>query len=162
MDKSKSTTFAHFLYALGIREVGESTARILAQHFSSLEKLIAATVEDLQQLTDIGPIAAQNIVAFLQQPHNRDILQTLQEVGVHWTVQSLIGQIFVLTGGLKDMTRDEAKAKLQALGAKVSNSVSKKTHCVIAGQKAGSKLEKAQALGIKVIDEAGLIALLGK
>ncbi len=106
LDKSKSTTFAHFLYALGIREVGESTARILAQHFSSLEKLIAATVEDLQQLTDIGAIAAQNIVAFLQQSHNRDILQTLQ--------------------------------------------------------KAGSKLEKAQALGIKVIDEAGLIALLGK
>ena len=168
IEKSKSTTLAHFLYALGIREVGESTARLLAQHFGSLEKLMQATEEDLQKITDIGPIAAKHIVAFFQQSHHRDIIQRLQAAGVHWvenesltvSEQPLAGQSFVLTGTLTRLTRDEAKTSLQALGAKVSGCVSKKTHCVVAGEKAGSKLEKAQTLGVKVIDEAGLMALL--
>jgi DNA ligase (NAD+) len=168
LEKSKSTTLAKFLYALGIREVGESTASTLAQHFGSLDKLMPATEADLQKIPDIGPVAAQHIVAFFQQSHNREVIQRLQAQGVHWvaqtepqTAQSLAGQTFVLTGTLSNMTRDEAKARLQALGAKVSGSVSKKTHCVVAGEKAGSKLKKAQALGVKVIDEAGLMALLG-
>ncbi len=170
LEKSKSTTLAHFLYALGIREVGESTAGLLAQQFGSLEKLMSATEKDLQKIQDIGPIAAKHIVAFFQQSYNCEVIQRLQEVGVHWaapteqpsaaTEQSLAGQTFVLTGTLSSMTRDEAKKSLQALGAKVSGSVSKKTSCVVAGEKAGSKLDKAQALGVKVIDEAGLMALL--
>ena len=165
LEKSKSTTLAHFLYALGIREVGESTAHTLAQHFGNLDKLMSATEDDLQQIPDIGPVAAKHIIAFFQQSHNREVIQHLQEAGVHWTaqrpiVQALAGQSFVLTGTLSSMTRDEAKARLQALGAKISGSVSKKTHCVVAGEKAGSKLEKAQSLGIKVIDEAELMRLL--
>jgi DNA ligase (NAD+) len=168
LEKSKSTTLANFLYALGIREVGESTARILAQHFGHLEKLMQATDEELQKIADIGPIAAKYIVTYFQQAHNRETVQRLQELGIHWvedtqpetTEQSLVGQTFVLTGTLTRMNRNEAKARLQALGAKVSGSVSKKTHCVVAGEKAGSKLEKARTLGIRVIDEAALIALL--
>jgi DNA ligase (NAD+) len=168
LDKGKTTTLARFLYALGIREVGESTARTLAQHFGTLEKLKIATTDDLQKVPDIGPIMAKHIVAFFRQTHNLEIIQRLQEIGIHWTenepptatTQSLAGKTFVLTGTLSQMTRNEAKARLQALGAKVSGSVSKKTHIVVAGEKAGSKLEKAHALGIKVIDEAALIVLL--
>jgi len=168
LEKSKSTTLANFLYALGIREVGETTAGILAQHFGNIDKLMQATEADLQKIPDIGPVAAQQIVAFFQQSHNREIIQRLQTVGVHWAAQtepqtadSLVGQTFVLTGTLSTMTRTQAKSRLQNLGAKVSGSVSKKTHCVVAGEKAGSKLKKAQDLGVKIIDEAGLIALLG-
>ncbi len=168
LEKSKSTTLAKFLYALGIREVGESTAGILAQHFGSIDKLIQATKADLQKIPDIGPVAAQQIVAFFQQSHHREIIQQLQTVGVHWAAQtepqtanSLAGQTFVLTGTLSTMTREEAKSRLQNLGAKVSGSISKKTHCLVAGEKAGSKLKKAQDLGVKIIDEAGLRALLG-
>jgi DNA ligase (NAD+) len=168
LDKGKTTTLARFLYALGIREVGESTARTLAQHFGTIEKLKMATTDDLQKVPDIGPIMAKHIVAFFRQAHNLEIIQRLQEIGIHWTenespsatTQSLAGKTFVLTGTLSQMTRNEAKARLQALGAKVSGSVSKKTDVVVAGEKAGSKLEKAHALGIKVIDEAALIALL--
>jgi DNA ligase (NAD+) len=168
LDKGKTTTLARFLYALGIREVGESTARTLAQHFSTLEKLKMATTGDLQKVPDIGSIMAKHIVAFFRQAHNLEIIQRLQEIGIHWTenepptatTQSLAGKTFVLTGTLSQMTRNEAKTRLQALGAKVSGSVSKKTHIVVAGEKAGSKLEKAHAHGIKVIDEAALIVLL--
>ena len=168
LEKGKTTTLARFLYALGIREVGESTARTLAQHFGTLEKLKIATTDDLQKVPDIGPIMAKHIVAFFRQAHNLEIIQRLQEIGIHWTenepptatTQSLAGKTFVLTGTFSQMTRNEAKARLQALGAKVSGSVSKKTHIVVAGEKAGSKLEKAHALGIKVIDEAALIMLL--
>jgi DNA ligase (NAD+) len=168
LDKGKTTTLARFLYALGIREVGESTARTLAQHFGSLERLKIATTDDLQKVPDIGPIMAKHIVAFFGQAHNLEIIQRLQEIGIHWTenepptitTQSLAGKTFVLTGTLSQMSRNEAKARLQTLGAKVSGSVSKKTHIVVAGEKAGSKLEKAHALGIKVIDEAALIVLL--
>ncbi len=168
LDKSKTTTLARFIYALGIREVGELTARILTQHFGSLEKLMQATVGELQKVPDIGPIVAEYIVAFFRQAHNLEIIQRLQDVGVHWSenevppanAQSLEGKIFVLTGTLANMTRNETKARLEALGAKVSSSVSRKTHYVVAGEKAGSKLNKAHALGIKVIDEAALMALL--
>ncbi|MDM8561071.1 NAD-dependent DNA ligase LigA [Candidatus Parabeggiatoa sp. HSG14] len=171
LEKSKSTTFAKFLYALGIREVGESTAHLLTQHFDSLEKLMQAKNHELQKIPDIGPVAAEHIVAFFRQSQNREIIQRLQELGIYWVEnefttaaqsleQSLTGKSFVLTGTLTRMTRNEAKARLQALGAKVSGSVSKKTHCVVAGEKAGSKLDKAQNLGIKIIDEAALMVLL--
>ena len=167
LEDSKKTSFARFLYALGIRDVGESTARILSENFSKLDTLMLATNEALQDLPDIGPVAAQSIVAFFQQSHNRDIIQTLQDEGIHWEVAtpvttkpSLAGHTFVLTGTLQEMTRDHAKAQLHALGAKVSGSVSKKTYCVVAGEKAGSKLDKAQKLGIKIIDEAALKVLL--
>ncbi|HIE01693.1 MAG TPA: NAD-dependent DNA ligase LigA [Thiotrichaceae bacterium] len=168
IEKSKSTTLDRFLYALGIREVGDSTARLLAQQFGDLEKLMSATRRELKQIPDIGPVAAKSIVTFFQQPHNREVIQRLQAVGVQWpqnespvaTAQALAGKIFVLTGTLSGMTRDDAKARLQALGAKVSNSVSRKTDYVVAGEKAGSKLEKARTLGINVIDEAGLLGLL--
>jgi len=169
LEKSQSTTFAKFLYALGIREVGESTARTLAHSFGRLEKLIPATEADLEQIQDIGPIVAKHIVTFFQQSHNREIIQRLQQIGIHWSeneptstnTQPLSGQTFVLTGTLTNITRHEAKARLEALGAKVSGSVSKKTSCVVAGEKAGSKLEKAQILGIKIIDENAFLALLG-
>jgi len=167
LEKSKSTTLTNFLYALGIREVGESTAGILAQHFGMLDNLMSATKADLQKIPDIGPVAAQHIVAFFQQSHNREVIQRLQAMGVHWATQAetqmartLAGQTFVLTGTLSTMTRTQAKNSLQNLGAKVSGSVSKKTHCVVAGEKAGSKLKQAQDLGVKIIDEAGFIALL--
>ncbi|MEK8017969.1 MAG: NAD-dependent DNA ligase LigA, partial [Candidatus Parabeggiatoa sp.] len=168
IEKSKSTTLDRFLYALGIREVGDSTARLLAQEFGDLEKLMSATRRELKQIPDIGPVAAKSIVTFFQQPHNREVIQRLQAVGVQWpqneslvaTAQALAGKAFVLTGSLTGMTRDDAKARLQALGAKVSNSVSRKTDYVVAGEKAGSKLEKARTLGINVIDEAGLLGLL--
>ncbi len=169
LEKSKSTTLTHFLYALGIREVGESTAQLLAQAFGTLENLMSASEADLQKIPDIGPVMAKQIVHFFQQPHNLEVIQRLQAL-IHWpenkpstkTTQTLIGQTFVLTGTLTRMTRNEAKQCLEALGAKVSNSVSKKTICVVAGEKAGSKLEKAHALGIKVIDEEELMGLLDR
>jgi DNA ligase (NAD+) len=168
IDKSQATTLARFLYALGIREVGEATAQILAQHFGQLEPLMQATAETLQQIPNIGPVVAQSIVSFFQQPHHRDLIGRLPALGIHWAAaqsictpkQPLQGQIFVLTGILAQLTRDEATAKLQALGAKVSQSVSKKTTCVVAGDQAGSKLAQAQSLGIKVIDEKALLDLL--
>jgi DNA ligase (NAD+) len=170
LEKSKATTLATVLFALGIRDVGEGTARILAQHFGSLEKLRQATEEELQKVSEVGPIVAKHILVFFQQPHNLEVINRLQEVGVYWeesmqktaTAQPLAGQTFVLTGTLSNMTREEAKARLQALGAKVSGSVSKKTNYVVAGEKAGSKLEKAQELGVKVIDERELKVLLGE
>jgi DNA ligase (NAD+) len=168
LEKSKQTTFAKFIYALGIRDVGETTAILLAQQFGQLEQLMSASEQDLQKIPKIGPVSAQHITAFFQQLYNRDVIQRLQEVGVHWTEptvasaaeQPLSGQTFVLTGALTAMTREVAKKRLQALGAQVSSSISKKTSCVVAGEKAGSKLEKAQTLGIKIIDEAQLLALL--
>jgi DNA ligase (NAD+) len=168
LEKSKSTTLAHFIYALGIREVGESTARALVQHFGKLDQIMQASSTDLQQVPDVGPIVAEHIVAFFQQGHNREIIQGLEQIGIHWpttepistTSQPLAGQTFVLTGSLTGLTRNEAKARLEILGAKVSGSVSKKTHWVVAGEKAGSKLDKAQTLGVKIIDEAALLKLL--
>ena len=166
LEKSKSTTLDRFLYALGIREVGEATARSLAQHFGDLEPLMKAGQEELEAIPDIGPVVAQHIVHFFQQPHNRDVITKLIEAGVHWPKvkkaarQPLAGKTYVLTGTLSGMTRDEARAKLQALGAKVSGSVSKKTTAVIAGEKAGSKLAKAESLGVPVLSEDEFLKLI--
>ena len=168
LQRSKSTTLERFLYALGIREVGESTARQLAQSFGDLESLMAASEERLQQVPDVGPVVAAHIYAFFQEPHNRQVIGDLQKAGVQWPTlavveageRSLAGQTFVLTGALVSMSRDQAKVRLQALGAKVSGSVSKKTSYVVAGVDPGSKLAKAQELGVKVLDDDGLLALL--
>ncbi|MEE4376217.1 MAG: NAD-dependent DNA ligase LigA [Candidatus Competibacteraceae bacterium] len=168
LQASKTTTLTRFLYALGIREVGEATARILARHFGTLDGFIAADQDRLQQIPDIGPVAAANIRAFFSEPHNREIISRLRLAGVHWpesdatpnTSQVLAGKTFVLTGTLSGMSRDEAKTRLQSLGAKVSGSVSAKTAYLVAGAEPGSKLAKAQALGVTVLDEAGLLNLL--
>ncbi len=168
LEKSKATHFARFLYALGIREVGEATARILATEFGSLEALMAADEARLEQVRDVGPVVAQHIVAFFRQPHNREVIDKLLAAGIHWPdvevtapqEQILAGKTFVLTGTLEAMSRDEAKQRLQALGAKVTGSVSGKTHYVVAGSEAGSKLTKAESLGVPVLDEAGLMQVL--
>ena len=168
LEKSKSTTLARFIYALGIREVGEATAQSLAQYFGSLEALRSADQAALEEVPDVGTVVARNILAFFQQPHNIEVIQALMAAGIHWPETEKVdagalplnGKTYVLTGTLHDMTRDEAKAGLQALGAKVTASVSRKTTAVIAGEKAGSKLDKAEKLGVKILDEAGLKQLL--
>ena len=170
LEKSKQTTFARFLYALGIRDVGEATAHALATHVGSLEDLMVADEERLQDVPDIGPVVAGHLRAFFGQRHNRDVIRRLREQGIHWPkprkaapVSSAIsGKQVVLTGTLKSMSRDEAKAKLRALGAKVAGSVSHKTDIVIAGENAGSKLDKAVSLGIAVWEEAELLSRLGE
>jgi DNA ligase (NAD+) len=156
LEQSKATSFARFLYALGIREVGEATALSLANHFQTLEQLIGASEEELMAVPDIGPIVAAHIHNFFGEPHNRDVIHQLLESGIHWPVskrpaaQPLTGLTFVLTGTLTQMPRNEAKQKLQSLGAKVAGSVSAKTDYVVAGDKAGSKLDKANSLGLSV------------
>jgi len=168
INHSKKTTLARFIYALGIRNVGETTAKDLARHFGSLDNLIAADEARLQQVPDVGPIVAQSITAFLAEQHNRDVISQLRISGVSWAeyegerieVLPLKGKTFVLTGTLPSMSRDEAKAALEALGAKVAGSVSKKTDYVVAGAEAGSKLDKARELDVEVIDEEGLKQLL--
>ena len=168
LQKSKQTTLARFIYALGIREVGEATAASLANHFAELDALMQASEEQLLEVDDVGPIVASHIVHFFQQSHNQEIITALLAEGVQWptiekkTVQDmpLAGQTWVLTGTLETLTRDQAKARLLALGAKVSGSVSAKTYCVVAGASAGSKLSKAEALGIEVCDESALLTLL--
>ncbi|HHI92090.1 MAG TPA: NAD-dependent DNA ligase LigA [Gammaproteobacteria bacterium] len=168
LEKSKSTTLARFLFALGIREVGETTAQNLAKHYRTLEAIMQADEEDLQTVPDVGPVVATHVVTFFKQPHNREVVAQLREQGVHWPVIEvaetetlpLAGKTVVLTGTLSSLGRSEAKEKLQALGAKVAGSVSKKTDLVIAGEAAGSKREKAEALGIDILDESGLLALL--
>ncbi len=164
----KQTHFAKFLLALGIREVGEATAKNLAEHFLTLEALQKANKEALQEVDDVGEVVAQHIVTFFRQPHNQTVIQALLAAGIHWpdmpakTTQAhtLSGKTFVLTGSLTHMSRNEAKQALQALGAKVSSSVSKKTDYVIAGKDAGSKLNKAEALGIEVLNEEAFLNLL--
>ena len=166
LEKSKHTTLDRFLYALGIREVGDATARILAAEFGSLDALQGATQEQLEAIHDIGPVVAQHIVQFFRQPHNQEVIARLLAAGIDWPPveraahQPLRGKTYVLTGSLSGMTRDAAKQKLQALGAKVSGSVSKKTTAVIAGEKAGSKLAKAESLGVPVLSEEELVELL--
>lgn len=164
---SKSTTLARFLFALGIREVGEATAAALAADLGDLDALMVADVERLQAVPDVGPVVASHIHAFFQETHNRDVIAALLERGIHWPVLEkpegdlpLSGQTWVLTGSLTSLTRDEAGDRLRALGATVAGSVSKNTTCVVAGDKAGSKLTKAQSLGVTILDEAGLLALL--
>lgn len=168
LSAAKHTTLPRFLYALGIREVGEVTAAGLAAHFRNLDALNAATLEDLQAVPDVGPVVAQHVFTFLRQPHNQEVIRNLIEAGVHWpaivatdaNALPLAGKTYVLTGTLQGMTREEAGERLKALGAKVSGSVSSKTTAVIAGSEAGSKLTKAQELGVPVLDEADLQKLL--
>jgi DNA ligase (NAD+) len=174
LEKSKQTTFARFLYALGIREVGEATAANLAAHFGSLEKLFAADIEALKEVPDVGEVVAKHTRNFLDEALNQQVINELvgAEIGIHWPAPVVVaaeeidspfaGKTVVLTGSLSQLSRDEAKDRLTALGAKVSGSVSKKTDLVIAGEAAGSKLAKAQELGIAVIDEAEMIRLLGE
>ena len=168
LEKSKTTTLGRFLFSLGIRHVGEATAKELARHFGQLDAVMAASEDALLQVADVGPVVAHSIRTFFDQPHNREVVQALRDAGVNWpegdalapTEMPLAGITVVLTGTLQSMGRDEAKEKLEALGAKVAGSVSKKTHYVVAGAEAGSKLEKAQALGVAVLDDAGLAVLL--
>ena len=170
LEKSKQTTLPRFLYGLGIRHVGEATAKALALHFGRLDSILDASEEDLLQVADIGPIVAQSLVSFFKQAHNREVVEQLRACGVHWEdgdpaprqSLALAGKTFVLTGTLPTLSRDQAKDMLEAAGAKVAGSVSKKTDYVVAGAEAGSKLDKAQTLGIAVLDEAGLLALLGQ
>ena len=170
IEKSKNTVLARFIYSLGIREVGEATARNLALAFGYLDDLMAAQEEQLQAVPDVGVIVAHHIYTFFQQPHNLEVVAALRSAGVTWDEQApqmsgelpLNGKTYVLTGTLTLMGRDEAKAKLQQLGAKVSGSVSKKTDCVVAGPGAGSKLAKAEELNIPVLDEEGFVALLSQ
>ncbi len=167
IEKSKHTTLAKFIYSLGIREVGESTANNLAQHFLTLPQLIAANNDTLQSVPDVGVIVAQNIVEFFKEPHNLAVVESLASI-MTWpeiivksaNEQPLLGQTFVLTGTLTQMDRNQAKGLLQSLGAKVSGSVSANTHFLVAGEKAGSKLAKAQELGVDVLSEEQLISLL--
>ena len=170
LEKSKSTTLARFLYALGIRQVGETTAKDLARHFGSLDRLMAASVEQLLDVNDVGPIVAASIRTFFDQPHNVEVVEQLRAAGIHWpesdgavaddSPKPLAGKTLVLTGTLPTLGREEAKALIEAAGGKVSGSVSKKTSYVVAGEEAGSKLDKARELGVTVLDEAGLKELL--
>jgi len=169
IEASKSATLPRFLFALGIRETGEATARQLAEHFGDLPALMAATEEMLQDVQDVGPVVAKHIVAFFSEKKNRAVVEKLIASGVHWErVQTdksslpLAGQVVVLTGTLQSLSRDEAKEKLQKLGAKVAGSVSMKTSYVVAGADAGSKLEKARQLGVKVVSESDLIQILSE
>ncbi|MBP6899573.1 MAG: NAD-dependent DNA ligase LigA [Burkholderiaceae bacterium] len=170
LEQSKATTLPRFLFALGIRQVGEATARDLARHFGSLDRIMDAPEAELLQVPDVGPIVAHSIHSFFQQAHNREVVERLRGpgIGINWpegegatTVpQTLAGKTLVLTGTLPTLSRDEAKAQVEAAGGKVAGSVSKKTFAVVAGEEAGSKLDKARELGIAVLDEAGLLALL--
>jgi DNA ligase (NAD+) len=168
IDGSRATTLARFIYALGIRHVGEATARDLAAHFGALDPLLDARDEALLQVRDVGPVLAESIRDFFAEPHNRSVIEALRQAGVHWKEGAprrqssgpLTGRTFVLTGTLPTLSRDEAKALLEAAGATVAGSVSKKTDYVVAGADAGSKLAKAEALGVTVIDERGLRTLL--
>jgi DNA ligase (NAD+) len=168
VETSKATTLARFIFALGIRNVGETTAKDLAKHFGSLDKLIAAAEGDLLAVRDVGPIVAQSIIQFFSEPHNLGVVNKLRAAGVHWPESTgvqqstgiLAGKTLVLTGTLPTLTRDVAKEKIEAAGGKVAGSVSKKTDYVVAGEEAGSKLAKAQELGVTILDEAGLLALL--
>ena len=168
IEKSKHTTLPRFLFGLGIRHVGEATAKELARHFGSMDAIMDATLDQLLQVNDVGPTVAQSLRTFFDQAHNREVVEQLRACGVTWAEGEptagaslpLTGQTFVITGTLPTLSRDEAKDMLEAAGAKVAGSVSKKTHYVLAGAEAGSKLEKAVALGVPVIDEDGLRALL--
>ncbi|MCI0399937.1 MAG: NAD-dependent DNA ligase LigA [Gammaproteobacteria bacterium] len=168
LKNSKLTTLARFLYALGIRDIGEATAELLAAHFGSLKALEQADVEELQKVPDVGPVVASNVAAFFRQGHNRRVIKRLLDANLCWKTRPpmapghrpLSGQMFVITGTLASMTREEAKQRLQALGAKVTASVSKNTRFVVVGTDPGSKLERAEQLGIRLLDERALLDLL--
>lgn len=169
LEVSKATTLARFIYSLGIREVGEATARNLAKYFGDILPLLQADEDRLQAINDVGPVVAKFIVAFFSELRNREMIQSLKDKGVSWPIveqssdaMPLVNTTYVLTGTLDKLTRDEAKAHLQDLGATVTGSVSKKTHYLVAGANAGSKLTKAESLGLDILDEAALIDLLEK
>ncbi len=170
LEKSKATTLPRFLFGLGIRHVGEATAKELARHFGKLDAIMDASEEQLLEVNDVGPIVAQSMRTFFDQPHNREVVKQLRACGVSWTEvepaarapQPLSGKTFVITGTLPTLSRDEAKDRVEAAGGKVAGSVSKKTDYVVAGAEAGSKLVKAQELGVPVIDETALLALLSR
>lgn len=168
--RSRETTLARFLFALGVRHVGEVTARDLARHFGTLEAMMAADALALQGAPDVGPVVAESLARFFAEPHNREVISALRGAGVHWPDQAparaaaegpFAGKIVVLTGTLSSLAREDAKARLEAAGAKVTGSVSKKTDFVIAGAEAGSKLDRARELGVAVLDEAQFLARLG-
>ena len=169
IEVSKHTTLARFIYALGIRGVGETTAQSLAQQFGDLDALMSASIEKLLLTPDVGAITAELAYKFFRAPHNIEVITALREAGVHWDkVEQVVseglpldGQTWVITGALDSMARDEAKAKLQALGAKVSGSISAKTTALLAGDKAGSKMAKAEKLGVKVVSEEEFLELVG-
>jgi DNA ligase (NAD+) len=169
IEQSKATTLGRFLFSLGIRHVGEATAKDLARHFGTIDRLMDARVEELLEVNDVGPVVAHSLRHFFDQPHHREVVEQLRAAGVHWpdvvgtasdAPRPLLGKTLVLTGTLPVLSRDEAKALIEEAGGKVSGSVSKKTHYVVAGEEAGSKLDKARDLGVPVLDEAGLRALL--
>jgi len=166
IEKSRKNTLARFIFALGIRHVGESTAKDLAKYFGHIDKLMVTNEEELLQVNDVGPVVAKSLLSFFSESHNREVVEQLLASGIELEVETstinpeLLGKTFVLTGTLPTMSRDEAKALLEKAGAKVAGSVSAKTHYVVAGADAGSKLEKAQELGVAVIDEAQMLALL--
>jgi DNA ligase (NAD+) len=169
IEESKNTTLSRFLYALGIREVGEATASGIAAHFGQLDRIIEASEEELEAVPDVGPVVASRIRAFFDEEHNRTVIAGLRESGVHWKETQpravpqdgpLAGKTFVLTGTLSSMTRDEAKDRIQAMGGKVTGSVSKKTTFVVYGEKPGSKLRKAQDLDVDTLDEEQFEVLL--
>ncbi|MGP4953424.1 helix-hairpin-helix domain-containing protein, partial [Psychrobacter sp. T6-1] len=168
IEASKKTTLARFIYALGIRGVGEGTAQNFAQQFGDLDSLMSADMDALIATPDVGTITAELTHEFFRAPHNIEVIDSLRAAGVHWDnveqVASddlpLDGQTWVITGALGSMARDEAKAKLQALGAKVSGSISAKTTALLAGEKAGSKMAKAEKLGVKIVGEDEFLALL--
>lgn len=166
INKSRSNTLARFIFALGIRHVGESTAKDLAKYFGNIHQLIDASEEELLKVNDVGPVVAQSIINFLSESHNREVIEQLLAAGLTLAVESgeinpvIQGKTFVLTGTLPTLSRDQAKALLEKAGGKVAGSVSAKTSYVVAGDEAGSKLEKAKELGIAVIDENQMLALL--
>jgi DNA ligase (NAD+) len=170
LERSKNTTLPRFLYALGIRDVGEATARALAAHFRDLEPLLEASAQEIERVPDVGPVVAASVQRFFEQPHNREVIEALLRRGVNWPVlepgaaaaSPFSGKVWVLTGTLSEMTREEAQERILALGGKVSGSVSKKTDYVIAGADAGSKLRKAQDLGVAVLSETQFLELLKK
>jgi len=172
IEKSKETTLPRLLYGLGIREVGEATALALARHFGTLERLMAADAEAIQQVPDVGPVVAAQVAAFFSSAEHRRVISALRRAGMKWpdmrragapaSLQPLAGRTFVLTGTLSAMTREQAQEALTERGAKVSGSVSKKTSFVIAGHEAGSKLARARELGVPVLDEQEFLKLLGR
>ncbi|MCC5810348.1 MAG: NAD-dependent DNA ligase LigA [Ectothiorhodospiraceae bacterium] len=168
LKQARETTLPRFLYGLGIQHVGEVTAQRLAEHFGDLDPILRASEDELVQVPDVGPVVAQSIAHFFAEPHNRDVIQALRDAGVRWPVVQgrrdeapLGGKSFVLTGTLETMTRDEAKERIEGLGGKVTGSVSRKTDYVVAGESAGSKLDKARSLEVPVLDEQALIEMLG-
>ena len=169
LEASKRTTLARFVYALGIRHIGETTAKDLARHFGAIDRLMDASPDQLLEVDDVGPVVAQSLHTFFAQPHNREVVEQLRAAGIAWTEldgsadrspKPLAGRSFVLTGTLPTLARDDAKSMIEAAGGKVSGSVSKKTHFVVAGDEAGGKLDKARELGVEVIDDAALLAML--